>query len=359
MSFNTSAEPAKRGLTFVRVLIVVVLLAIGAVSFLGKKHSDMVKVCNLGLGEPQDALATCDFLLKWTAYEPSTRSLLYRHRMRIFMVQEDWVAAEVEADLAISEDPQNPVPWNWKALVLARAENYPEALRVVETTLGFAPGNDYTLETKAKLLQRMDRYDEIEPLVEDAIANYDVGVWAWNTAGSLRLRKKAYQAAAVAFAGGLAVDPANIRSRKKFFETCRLAASDCPDLFPEQFMEIPLQSCDEAIENLWIAFPNWPQDFGEGEQYESALHYVYSVSPLQSGIFQSYVNGLRGVELGANGTFVQMFAQLDRALACVHEARSDLAPNTLETKLQGDFDRIFPAQLRGNAVRWATKVASM
>ncbi|WP_131551055.1 tetratricopeptide repeat protein [Phaeobacter piscinae] len=188
--------------------------------------------------------------------------------MRAHMWNRDWEAAQSEADLAIAEDPESRVPWQWKALAHARAEEYPAAMEAIEAALEIAPGNDYSLETKAKLLRRMDRLSEVEPLVEDAIANHKVGPWAWSYAGYFRLRAKEYRPSALAFSEALHADPHNAYDRRKFLEACRLAGPDCPPLFPEKRASYAELSCEDIALQFAEQYPGFHSGAGFDTPYD-------------------------------------------------------------------------------------------
>ncbi len=267
MTIETPSKGSKRTRAVARILLVLVLLGIAGVSVLGKKHEELVLTCNLVSDDPQKSLKACDFLLKWTAREPSTRSLLYRHRMRAHMVQGDTDAALREAELAIAADPQSEIPLQWKASILAGKEDFAAGLEVINTALELSPGNDYSLETKAKFLRRMGRFVEVEPLVEDAIANYQVGPWAWSYAGYFRLRAKAYASSAEAFAQALRSEPLNKYDSRKFMEACRLAGQDCPVLFPDHTETYAPQNCQDIYAEFGKWYPAFDDGGGQGSGY--------------------------------------------------------------------------------------------
>ncbi|WP_170571619.1 tetratricopeptide repeat protein [Ruegeria atlantica] len=256
MTADTPIDTPKRKVTFVRVAIVLVVLCIVALPILRKKHDALVDTCSSDKGDLQTTLDACDLLLDWTVFDPAERSLAYRNKMRLYMGQKDWEAAKREADLAIAADPESEVPLQWKAMIFIRNEDFPQALTVIDDALKVAPGNDYSLETKAKLLRTLDRLNEIEPLVEYAVEHYEVGSWAWKYAGFFRLKAHEYASSAQAFAQALRKDPKDAYARRKFIETCGLAGSDCPALFPEARATYPSISCDQAGAEFAVLHPN-------------------------------------------------------------------------------------------------------
>ncbi len=251
--------PLKRKLPIVRILAVIVILAVGAMLFLQNKQRELAEICTFNRGEPEDTLAACDTLLNWMINSPQGISLTHRHRMRVFMAQQDWAAAEREVDLAITADPQSATPWQWKAKVLTETKDYDRALESIEQALVLVPSSDYSLEFKAKLLRRLDRFDEIETLVEDAVINYEVGPWAWSYAGYFRLKADEYRSSALAFAEALRVDPKDSYDRRKFLEACQLAGPECPPLFPDRRANYPQLSCEEAVERFDVQYPGFAE----------------------------------------------------------------------------------------------------
>ncbi len=298
MNSDNAPVPQKRRSKFARVLTVLVLLAIGGMFFLNSEHQKLIETCNFRKADPQEKLAACDTLLTWTAHEPSTRSLIYRHKMRVYMLQEDWDAAQREADFAVAADPDNPVPWQWQATIFAKAEDYPAALQSIGKALILDAGNDFSLETKAKLLRRMDRWDDLEQLVDDSVRNYQVGAWAWSYSGYFKLRAKEYQASALAFAKALKIDHGNAYYRRKFFEACRGAGADCPLLFFDSIDENFELTCDETFPYLATIFVNWERLKIQESEFDDLQQYFYATPPLRSGIFLEYLDSLSKMESG-------------------------------------------------------------
>ncbi|MCG7522675.1 hypothetical protein [Ruegeria sp. Ofav3-42] len=111
MKSDPISQAPKRRFSFVRVLTILVILATGALLFLGEKRRELVSVYSQSSGDPQTALAACDDLLNWKDWEPSSRSLVYRHKMRVYLSQGDRTAALEEVELAITADPESQVPW--------------------------------------------------------------------------------------------------------------------------------------------------------------------------------------------------------------------------------------------------------
>ncbi|SDX31825.1 hypothetical protein SAMN05444358_104265 [Ruegeria halocynthiae] len=185
-----------RSVSLVKIAAVLIILATLGLLFLQKKQKTWIVACSDTAGEPEHVLAACDQALRWAVRKPAARSLMYRHKMRVYLARNHLGAAVREADLAIEEHPESRVPWQWKAMTLARAKEYPAAMEAIEAALARAPGDDYSLETKAKLLQKMDRLEDVEPLVEAAVAQYEMGSWAWNYAGYFRLKSKEYKSSA-------------------------------------------------------------------------------------------------------------------------------------------------------------------
>ncbi|WP_420585873.1 tetratricopeptide repeat protein [Ruegeria sp.] len=250
MNTDTPAESAKRKVSFVRVAIVLVVLTIVAVPVLGKKHDELIRTCNLAPGDPQDALAACDVLLNWTTYKPSTRSLMHRHKMRIYMAQQDWDAALNEVDLAIAEDSDSEVPWQWKSYVLAKTGDHEGALSAIDTALEHAPGSDYSMEMKGTLFREMGLSDEFQAYFTDVLVSYPNRLWVWKTWGNSLLEDKLYDQLIEVTSAALKRDPLIDNLLKYYHSACLGAGPKCPPLFPERRDGYPELSCSDAMEQF-------------------------------------------------------------------------------------------------------------
>ncbi len=248
MSLDPSDPAPKRRSHIARWLLSFTILAICGVLLLGQKHDKLILTCNGIRATPQEALDACDFLLTWTAKEPSTRSLLHRHKLRTHMRTQNFDDALIEADLAIAEDPESYVPWMWRSTVLAMSNRYEEALSAVISADALSRGKsrDWILSTRIKLLRRLGRLDEVEPIVEDAISTGDVGPGIWRYVGYFRLKAGKHASAAQAFATALRADPGSNYARRKFFEACMQAGPGCPALYQKERASYPSLSCAKA-----------------------------------------------------------------------------------------------------------------
>ncbi|WP_171101536.1 M48 family metallopeptidase [Ruegeria sp. HKCCD7255] len=335
--------------SFTLIIASILIAASGAVLHFGDKHREIVRTCNLIDSHPQDAVAACDTLLKWSAVFPTTRSLIHRHKLRAFMQLKDWDSARAEVELAIRETPNSYIPWGWKAFVLVKTEDYAEAMVAVDRALELQPNDAWSLQTKVKLLSRMNRHDEILPFLEDVTEHHDAGFWAWNRIGRIRLKEKDYHSAALAFAGGVVADTENRRNRRDFFKACNLNGPQCPMLFPAHQDEGASQSCRASIERLSTLFPAWPWD----ESSQAVENYLYQTSPVQSGLILAYKRSLDGVVNGRSGRYPNTFKELHDTLACVRAARVEIETNWWEQRLEDDLKRSYPSHIVNNALRWA------
>ncbi|MDA7966992.1 hypothetical protein [Ruegeria sp.] len=257
MKSDPPVATQKRPFSFVRVLALFGVLAIFPVLYLADKHEDLVKTCNLNPGEPQDTLAACDTLLTWTAWTPETRSLMHRHKMRVFIKQKDWDAALQEVDLAIAEDPQSPVPWQWKSLILARAEDYRASLRAIDEALKLDPEDEYSLKNKYKLLSELEEYGAIDDMVSQNWSKDESADWlpggeqqeiTWNPSRFPK-SQAAFLEYALKLRDDLAGDLYNPKLRWQFTLSCTLLAANCPPLLPEKRGSYPNLECNDVIED--------------------------------------------------------------------------------------------------------------
>ena len=251
MAADSPIETVSRRLPIVRIAAMLVIMATLALVYVRVKNQPALVTCENGFHEPEAALVACnEYLESMVVRRDENVSLIYRHRMRAYMNLGDAAAAEKEADLAIAAAPTVDTSWQWKSLLFAQMGDYPRALEAIDGALRLVPDSDYSLGMKVKLLIRMGRDDEVEILIEDTIARYDIGPWAWKSAGYFRLEDGEYQSAAEAFGEAVRSDLNDADSRRMFFETCRLAGGQCPSLYPEQRDSYPVQSCEDAI-SLW------------------------------------------------------------------------------------------------------------
>ncbi|WP_171132036.1 MULTISPECIES: tetratricopeptide repeat protein [unclassified Ruegeria] len=259
--------------SFTLIIASILIAASGAVLQFGDKHREIVRTCNLIDSHPQDAVAACDTLLKWSAVFPTTRSLIHRHKLRAFMQLKDWDSARAEAELAIRETPNSYIPWGWKAFVLVKTEDYAEAMVAVDRALELQPNDAWSLQTKVKLLSRINRHDEILPFLEDAIEHRDAGVWAWNRIGRIHLYQKDHHRAALAFAEAIRTELDSSYARRKLFEACILAGSDCPALFPEDRAGYETLSCK-------VAGAQWLKLYPKLSENPVVIDYISGAKPL-------------------------------------------------------------------------------
>ncbi len=357
MTSEDSSGSPKRRLKLIRWLTVLVLLAIGGVFFLSAEHKKLIETCNFRKADPQEKLAACDVLLTWTAHEPSTRSLIHRHKMRVHMLQEDWDAALGEADLAAQADPESPVPWQWKALILARTKNFPDALNMIDQALTLDPGNDYSLETKAKLFRSQGRWGGLRQLVFEAVDNYSVGRWAWSYAGYFRLQDHEYRASALAFAQALRLEPNNTYDRRKFFEACRAAGSECPRMLADDYGAKEMPSCEDTGISVVELFPDWREIQSIEPEASAPQENIFTKHNVKFTIYLRYLDALSTIEDGRNASNLASKAiVLSRALDCI-SLQSDGSPKgRLEERVRSDLDRMFPEYVRQNQLQWAELV---
>ncbi len=352
MASDDLSEPSKRKIPVVRVLAVIALLAVGVMLFLQKKQRELVEICTFNLGAPEETLAACDTLLKWVQNSPQATSLTYRHRMRVFMAQEDWAAAAREVDLAIAADPQSATPWQWKAKVLTETEQYDRAMETIDQALAIAPGSDYSLEFKAKLLRRLDRFDEIEPLVENAIANPDVGNWAWSYAGYFRLRAEDYPASALAFAEALRRDPHDAYDRRKFLEACRYAGPECPPLFPDKRAGYPELSCSDAIDR-WGEIYGKPADEILSDSGYATLSDLFEQGgfPAKAIVQAVYLGPASEVEINYTPEYARKFIVVNRVFDCVNGGEFVFSQSSsTDEELRFANEHLHSPELRRNLV---------
>ncbi|MCG7522676.1 M48 family metallopeptidase [Ruegeria sp. Ofav3-42] len=237
-------------------------------------------------------------------------------------------------------------------MIYARAKDYPPALVAIDKALALAPGDDYSLETKAKLLRSMGRWDDLEVLVDNAVTNFDVGAWAWRYSGYFKLRAKEYRESALAFAQAVRRDPGNAYQRRKFFEACREAGPDCPPLFPERRASYPVLSCDEAIRKWGEQYPKFVETMARESGYENLDEYfekggVHAKVTLQAILFGPAMSVLTDFPSDSAARFVlenRVFECVSGGLFVLPDGHADEA----QLKLMNEY--IWGLELRRNLV---------
>ncbi len=358
MSLNSSGAAPKRKSPIARWLLSFTILAICGILLASQKHDKLILTCNGIDATPQEALRACDFLLKWTAKEPSSRSLLHRHKLRAYMREQNLDDALVQADLAIKEDPESYVPWMWRSTVLARSDRNAEAMEAIETALSLQPGEDYSwhLAAKTELLRRLDRHDEARKLANEAIKIEGADPWAWNNAGKFDFEDRDYVAASVSFSNALREDQRNRYARHMFFQSCVLVGDECPVLFVEDQGTFTELGCDEAMIAVLPLFPMWQLNSDTSEGPEKLREYLFGNSLLKTGLFARYAKGMERLVDGGTGRDVESFAALARVFQCVRDARKETELDWLEKQIQSAFDQAYPARVSENALLWAQKI---
>ncbi len=358
MSLDPSDPAPKRRSHIARWLLSFTILAICGVLLLGQKHDKLILTCNGIRATPQEALDACDFLLTWTAKEPSTRSLLHRHKLRAHMRTQNFDDALIEADLAIAEDPESYVPWMWRSTVLARSNRNTEAMEAIEKAISLEPGKHlgWHLAAKTELLRRLDRFDEARQLANEAIQTKGAGAWAWNNVGKFDFEDQDYASSSVSFSNALREEPHNRYARRMFFRSCDLADGECPVLYAEDAGDTADIGCDEAMIAALPLFPIWQLNADTSAGPEKLLEFLAGRSTLQSGLFARYAKGMERVVDGKTGEDVESFAVVARVFQCVQDARQEIEPDWLEKQTQNAFDRAYPARTKENALLWAKKV---
>lgn len=298
MKSDPPVATQKRPFSIVRLLALLAVLAIFPVLYLADKHQTLVEVCNLDPGEPQDTLAACDTLLTWTAWTPETRSLMHRHKMRVFIKQEDWDAAVREVDLAIAEDPQSPVPWQWKSMILARAEDYRASLGAIDEALKLDPEDEYSLENKYKLLSELEEYGAIDDMFSqkwnsdkstDWLPDGELQEITWHPSRFPK-SQAVFLEYTLKLRDDLAGDLHDPKLRWNFILHCRLLAGNCPPLLPEKRASYPNPGCDKVVEDFERQHPKLVKNKIGKHGYQT-LHDLVKMERLNATqIFQaSYV----------------------------------------------------------------------
>lgn len=255
----TSEAPARSRVSIIRVTAILVVMIAAVLGYSRVRSQPLLEVCENAHHDPVPALEACDAYLNALIFIPSESvSLIHRHKMRAYMKQEDWEAAQLQVDLAIAADPVSPVPWQWKAKAFLNSADYRAALQAIDKSLTLKPDNAYSLKTKHKLLMLLEEYKIIDDMISRKWINGEVAHWlpsdglqeiTWNPSRFPK-SQAAFLNFTLALRGDLISDLHNHKLRKKFTMYCRLLAANCPPLLPDRRESYLKAGCEKAIRDF-------------------------------------------------------------------------------------------------------------
>lgn len=325
MHSEPSVPARKNHFSVVRVAAVLAVLAIAPAVLVARKHQDLVVSCSLGIETPQQALSSCDTLLRLVVWTPERRSLMYRNKMRVHMIQHDWGAALREVDLAIAEQPENFVSWSWKMKVLQQAGDETGMVQVGLDAFQGPAKAWKDLPTKYKQLFALKLYEVLDERVAGSVRTEDFGAGLkfWDTVRIVRNSSRypkthsAFLDWTTEFRDNLASEPKDQEALRTFFEACRYLGPDCPPLFPEQRKNYPEMSCDTAVLELDRLFPNYANATLSHRGYET-LQEFFQNGGRQAAISASSIYFVEVMEFADrnDAEFAERVIVTDRLFEC-------------------------------------------
>ncbi|MEW2919122.1 hypothetical protein AB1A64_18800 [Ruegeria sp. ANG10] len=259
----------------VRLVAACLILIAAFVLYQQQKRNDLAADmlaggCHSPEAAPETAIQGCNRLLQATKYKPEELAVLHIYRGRAYVKLENLQRALQDFEDAAAFNANEHRAWQWVSYVLGKLGQDEAAFDAIETAHHLTPANTYTMKQRFRLLRKLARYEEADAYFSHLMEEYPSAenerlLWIPRRLGKLRLELEQFGPAAEAYREALRVDLNHDETLFHFLESCRLAGSDCPPLFPERRADYPVLSCAEAIQEGSEVFP----EYVEQEMYDS------------------------------------------------------------------------------------------
>lgn len=177
-------------------------------------------------------------------------------------------------------------------------------------------------------------------------------LWMPRRLGQMRLELEQYGSAAEAFREALRVDLNHEKTLHQFLESCRLAGSDCPPLFPERRADYPVLSCTEAIQEGSEVFPEYVEQKMRDSGYETRVElFENSDSALRVVIQSAYQASVLEVLQTRDAEKARILLVMSRVFECVNGGAFEIPEGQNEGDMQQQvFEFIFGPELSKNYI---------